>query len=140
MCVRLSSADLLHAADRLKVDVVVFAGCEGSVPVAMVRLVVSHRERQRFWEIPGRELRREVIRQPGAGGALIGHGLAVTLAAAGLPSGSVRIDLLHNDLIGAVGDGQNMTANHESRQKRCLHLQQELKTLTSHVDTDDTLT
>lgn len=107
----LSSADLLHAADRLEVDVVVFAGREGGVPVAEVRLVVSHGERQRFWEVPGRQLRSEVVRQARAGGVLIGHGLAVTLPAAGVPSGSVRVDLLHHDLIRAVDDRHNITDN-----------------------------
>ncbi len=103
VCVYVSSADLLHAADRLKVDVVVFAGREGGVPVAVVRLVVSHGKRQRFWQMPGRQLRCEVIRQPGAGGVLIGHRLMVTLPT-GLPPHTVRVYLPHNDLIGAVDE------------------------------------
>lgn len=110
VCVHLSSADLFHTADRLKVDVVVFARREWGVPVAVVRLVVSNSKRQRFWEIPGRELRREVIRQPGAGGVLIGHRLTVTLPAAGLPPCTVWVYLPHDNLIGTVDDGQNMTA------------------------------
>ncbi len=111
MCAYLPSADLLHAADCLKVDVVVFAGREGGVPVAVVRLVISHGKWQRFWQIPGRELRCEVIWQPGAGGILIGHRITVTLPAAGLPPPTVRVYLPHNDLIGAVDDGQNMTSS-----------------------------
>lgn len=66
-------ADLLHTAHSLEVDVIVFAGSERSVPVAPVRLVVSHCERRRFWKIPRRKLRRKVIRRSRAGGRLVGH-------------------------------------------------------------------
>lgn len=99
--------DLLHPADRLEVDVVVFAGCEGSVPVAVVSLVVSYSKRQRLLQISGRNLCCEVIWQAGADSALIGHRLPVTLASTGLPAPAMRIDLLHHYLIGAVEDEHN---------------------------------
>lgn len=109
----LGCVHLLNAAHGLKVDVVVFAGSKRGVPVAAIRLVVAHCERQRLQEIPGRKFCCEIIRQTPADGILIGHGLTIALAAAArLPPGTPWVYLLHYDLIGAVDDRHNHSQSH----------------------------
>lgn len=70
----------------------------------MVGLVVSHGEWGRFWKTARREFRSEVVGRAATGGALVGDRDLVAVPRASLPPGAVRVQLLHNYLVSALGD------------------------------------
>ena len=92
-----------EVAHGLEVDEVALARVQGSVPVAVVGVVVPHGEGAGLRQAAGGQLRRVVVRRPPRLGLGVRHGQRETLLQPQLPLHLLHALLLHHHLVGAAG-------------------------------------